>query len=967
MNTSSFFASLAKKSHSLLAQLVAFCAFGLFMGLAFAAPPPANAVIGNQATANYTDSTGTVRNVTSNLVQTTVAQVYGHSLTANMTKQAAQCSTVYFPHVLTNTGNGADTYALNNFNATPLVFSGIQMFADANGDGVPDDNTPITSSGILAAGAEFRFVVAAAVIAPTTSGVTGSLTVGSVGNGGDTNNYTASGTAPTGLNAGVLDAAVISNQAILNVNKSFSLISGPTGTSVRVTLNYTNVGGAAATNLVLTDALGLGSTSRQGLVYTAGSGRWSVGAATPVTMTDPLGGDGTAINYMASTSGVTATITLVAPGDSGQVSFDVTIAPNAAPGTSQTTNSAGVAYNNGVAVVTDTTNSVVFNVTAARGVGLFDKLAAGAFATNSTDDANRNDSVTSPAVDQGGSYDYRVFLINQGQGADTFNLTNLPVGAAFPAGSTFVFYNSTDSASNASTIGAPMTDSNGDGIVDTGSLATGQTVSFFVRVQLPAGAVSSTTMTMDIRATSVADSAAGTTGINTGSPETTRDVRLEMPRIIAKVVDLTNNLTGCTAVGADNGVGFQATGEATFRCSKTVDSGQKAVFKLIVANTVGSADNYDLIASNINTNINTAGFAGGLPSGWSVEFRRASAVNGVTAGQATTDSAGCDVPATLSGMPNVINTGNINGTSSMAICAVVTTTANSNAGSYDIYYRVASPVSVSYNALNTASFDVKHDQVVLTNNAAPAITITPNRVGQVYPGGNVVYSHQVCNTGLTSIATVNLASALGASNPSNGWTSALYLDNGPSAGVLDPTDQAIASGANIGAIAAGACVTVLNNVFAPLGAQSGANAVHNLTASYLGGPAAGVTATDNTQVIVGDLTLQKTQAYVAPPTCALPLPAAYVNTNLTNSAPGGFICYKIVATNTGVQPVTGVTLQDVAPQYTTLVTSGVCVASATGSGATVVVSGGLTTVTASAATIVPLGTTELNFCVQIVQ
>ena len=964
MNLSSFFATFAKKSQSLFAQLLAFCVFGLFMGLAPAAPPPANAVIGNQATANYTDSTGTVRNVTSNLVQTTVAQVYSHSLTANMSKKAAQGSTVYFPHVLTNTGNGADTYALNNFNSTPLVFSGIQMFADANGDGVPDDNTPITSSGILAAGAEFRFVVAAAVIAPTTSGVTGTLTVGSVGNGSDTNNYTASGTAPTGLNAGVLDTAVISNQAILNVNKSFSLISGPTGTTVRVTLNYTNVGGAAATNVVLTDALGVGS--KLGLLYVTGSGRWSVGAASPVTLSD-AGADPAGIVYVATAGtapayNVTATIATINPGDSGQVTFDVTIAANATPGTSNTTNAAGVSYNDGVAVVTDTTNSAIFNVTAARSVGLFDKLAAGAFATNSTDDANRNDSVTSPAVDQGGSYDYRVFLINQGQGADTFNLTNVPVGPAFPAGSTFVFYNSADSASNASTIGAPMTDSNGDGIVDTGSLATGQTVSFFVRVQLPVGAVSSTTMTMDIRATSVADSAAGTTGINTGTPESSRDVRLEMPRIIAKAVDLTNNLTGCTAVGADNGVGFQATGEATFRCSKTVDSGQKAVFKLIVANTVGSADNYDLIASNINTNINTAGFAGGLPSGWSVEFRRASAVNGVTAGQATTDSAGCDVPATLSGMPNVINTGNINGTSSMAICAVVTTTANSNAGSYDIYYRVASPVSVSYNALNTASFDVKHDQVVLTNDAAPAITITPNRVGQVYPGGNVVYSHQVCNTGLASIATVNLASALGSSNPSNGWTNALYRDNGASAGVLDPTDTAIASGANIGPIAAGVCVTVLNNVFAPLGAQSGAYAVHNLTASYSGGPAAGVTATDNSQVIVGDLTLLKTQGYTAPGTCAIP--GTYVNTNLTNSAPGGFICYKIVATNTGVQAVTGVTLQDVAPQYTTIVTTGACAASVSGSSATgPTVSG--QSVTSSAASIVPLGTTELNFCVQI--
>lgn len=71
---------------------------------AIAAPPPANSVIGNQATATYTDGTGTTRNVTSNLVQTTVAQVFSHTLTASQTKVAPQGSTVYFPHVLTNTG-----------------------------------------------------------------------------------------------------------------------------------------------------------------------------------------------------------------------------------------------------------------------------------------------------------------------------------------------------------------------------------------------------------------------------------------------------------------------------------------------------------------------------------------------------------------------------------------------------------------------------------------------------------------------------------------------------------------------------------------------------------------------------------------------------------------------------------------------------------------------------------------------
>ncbi len=56
-------------------------AIGLNTSPLYAAPAPANAVIGNQASATYVDSTGTVRPVTSNTVQTTVLQVKSFILT----------------------------------------------------------------------------------------------------------------------------------------------------------------------------------------------------------------------------------------------------------------------------------------------------------------------------------------------------------------------------------------------------------------------------------------------------------------------------------------------------------------------------------------------------------------------------------------------------------------------------------------------------------------------------------------------------------------------------------------------------------------------------------------------------------------------------------------------------------------------------------------------------------------------
>lgn len=938
---------------------------------AIAAPPPANSVIGNQATATYTDGTGTTRNVTSNLVQTIVAQVYGHTLTASQTKVAPQGSTVYFPHVLTNTGNGPDTYTLSTLNlaADQFDLSNIRIFADANGDGLPDNATAITTTGAVAAGAGFRFVVAGEVPAPQTTGNQALVRVGAAGNVLDANNYTASATAPTVSQAGVTDTTTISNQAVINVNKSFDVITGPTGTQVLVTLNYTNIGGAAATAVTLTDAIGVAASPTAGFSYVAGSGRWTTGGATPVTLTDAAAGDPAGIDFTgtASPGNIVAVISSVAPGDSGQVRFRVNVAATAVVGTSSTTNTATVAYNDGLVVINTNTNTVAFTVTATRGVNVQDATTAGPFNVNNTETAfSRNDNVEIASAPQGSSIDYRIYVTNTGNASDTFNMTM--VNDAFPAGTTFQFFSSTNPAIATSVAGAPLVDSNGDGIPDTGPVASGTTIPVFVRVQLPGSAVSNTALTADVRATSVGDATTGTTGINAGNPEITRDGRLTLSDIIEKQVDLSNVVARCTTNNG-TGSGFQATGEATFRCSKNVEAGQKAAFELVVANTTGSADSYDLLGAGSNGSINTAGFAASLPAGWTVEFRLASAAGGVAPATAVTDAAACAVPATLAGMPVIINTGNINAGQAVAVCAVVSIPANQTNTTQSLYFRAASPASVSYST-PTAAFDVKLDQVVVTNNNLSALTIAPNRTGQVYPGGNVVYSHEVCNVGTAMLTNVSLASAMTTQTPT-GWTNAMYRDNGGTAGAIDPTDTALGTTGTIATLNAGQCVTVLNNVFAPLGAPQGAYAVQTLTATYTGGPAAGVSATDTTQVIVGDVTLEKTQGLGTNTagTCTA-LPGAYSVNTLTNVNPGEFVCYNVLAKNTGSGTVTALNIQDVAPQYSTLVTAGTCAPTLSADATVVGVPGAPTVagagITSGAVTTVPPGgTVTMRFCVRI--
>src|SRR6201995_3690660 len=187
------------------------------------AAPAAGTVIGNQATATYLDSTGTTRTASSNLVQTTVSQVKSFTLTANGAKTGTPGQTVYFPHTITNTGNGTDTYALNTLVAGGTVTqTGLTYYVDANGDGVPDNFTAITSSPQLAAGDQFNFVVAATVPASATAGTTGTITVPVA----DTGSNTASNTDTTTVQA-----------SVLNVTKALSVNSGASpATGITVTL-----------------------------------------------------------------------------------------------------------------------------------------------------------------------------------------------------------------------------------------------------------------------------------------------------------------------------------------------------------------------------------------------------------------------------------------------------------------------------------------------------------------------------------------------------------------------------------------------------------------------------------------------------------------------------------------------------------------------------------------------------------
>ena len=129
---------------SLLLAVVLVAASAALPALAAA---PAGSQIGNQASATYADGAAVTRTVTSNTVITTVQQVASLSFSANGTKTVSAGGQVYYPHTIVNTGNGPDTFTLAAApQSSTFSFVAFVYYADANGDGVPDNAVPITTT-----------------------------------------------------------------------------------------------------------------------------------------------------------------------------------------------------------------------------------------------------------------------------------------------------------------------------------------------------------------------------------------------------------------------------------------------------------------------------------------------------------------------------------------------------------------------------------------------------------------------------------------------------------------------------------------------------------------------------------------------------------------------------------------------------------------------------------------------------
>lgn len=844
--------------------------FGLPAGMS--AAPLAGTAIGNQASATYTDDSGATRTATSNTVITIVQQVAAFTLVQNNTRFVAPGGTVYFPHTVTNKGNGIDSFPLlvaqlagDDFDFIP---ASVAIFADADNNGVPDNFTPITTTPNLAAGESFSFVIAATVPGAQVAPNQAQLTV--------TASSAFDNTLASQTNT---DTAIVTADAVIVMTKAISTSSGFPGSGPHTyTLTYTNTGNNTATNLTITDLIPAGMT------YVPGSGRWSVTGTLPLT--DVAGSQGTAPNtinyvYNGGTTTVTAIISQVAPNQSGSLTFQVNINTGIPP--QVIPNTANFSYDpDGPGPggdVSSPTNTVPFEVLQQAGV-VADNPASGV-------NPNTIDVVSVATAIQGATVTFTNRVVNTGNGVDSFDMTI--VSHNFPTGTTFQFFKDDGNT--------PLIDTNGTGIPDTGPLqpfgpgAANSTYLVVLKVFLPTNATVGTNggagWTVQKRATSKYN------------PSVFDPVVDRLDEITGKTVDLTNN----AAVGDPGALGAGALPADIDNAGQPwvinqANPGTTTRFTLYVTNTSATADAYSL-QSDADGNFAVLN----MHPGWTVVFRNsAEAV--------------------------ITSTGTINSGANMLVYADVTVPSFEPPGLYNIYFRAISGTS--------GAFDIKRDAVyvntfrqlsLVSNNQGqtfPGGSVVYSHL--LTNLGNVTEGNGAANS--SSDITLSLLESLAL----QGWNSVVYWDQDGN-GALDPSDPVITVLNNSlpapwNGLQPNETVRLFVKVFAPLQAEALTVNVTTLTATTIGtftdnvpgvgalviAPPAPLINQDTTTVIKGDLALLKEQALDLNNDGVADGP--YVTTNL-QAKPGEGIVYRITVTNVGNTDADAIVIFDTTPVGTT--------------------------------------------------
>jgi hypothetical protein len=284
---------------------------------------PAGTILSNQATLQ--SSTGSI---TSNIIRLTVAQIGGGTLSpVSASLFGAPGSLVSFPVILSNTGNGSDSFTISASSNAGWVVS---LYRDTNNDGIRQstETTTVNSSGNLAAGATFKFFATATVPSSTTQGAQSSIAV----------------VARSAFNSAVAPSVTYTASAqTLQTTQGFSLSpeastknSNP-DTTVFFPVTLTNTGSTSASfslsvrsgqgwSVALykdTNGDGIRQSGESTLVSDTGvvtsSGQFKFFAATAIPRTTSLGSQGTMTVTAQSVTNTTSTKSITYIAIAGQI------------------------------------------------------------------------------------------------------------------------------------------------------------------------------------------------------------------------------------------------------------------------------------------------------------------------------------------------------------------------------------------------------------------------------------------------------------------------------------------------------------------------------------------------------------------------------------------------------------------------------------------------------------------------
>lgn len=674
-------------------------------------------VISNMAVGEYKEEGSTVVQVArSNLVQTTVIPRYEFLLNSDRTEYVRPGQTVYYHHVLTNTGNERDLYNLVSSQVAGDSFShnNIEIYLDADRNGVPDNNTPINQYS-LNAGEAVALIIKAVI--PSTATVNGLSRI----------RLTATSIQLPAAPLSNTDTSRITDQAVLNLTKSFDKTTVVNEDIATVRLTYFNNGNNSGV-VNISDLL---DTTQ--LTYVTGNENWNGQALNSATGSN----DPTGINYYLDTDGKTirAQITNVPANAQGYIEFRVRVA-RTAPG--EIPNFANMDYDHDSS--TTTPNLVTQSNTAVLSI----KPIYGVVINADANSVSGSDLLEKLGASSGGTVVFENYVWNTGTVADRFNLTfnshNLPIGSVLE------FYRA-DGVT-------PLFDSNNDGIVDTGTLDAGAKLPIIVKVTFPADYIDTANTIYNIapKAQSITDST---------KTDMVQDRTSLIQSTASRLVDLINS-PETTVNGTGNG--NVSNGGSPWKILAGVNN-QTVVFPLTVRHT-GQATAYSFSADADNNFATVA-----LPSDVSSVRYFASS---------TTDCSvlGAEITST-----RLLNNGE-----SQLYCAVVEIRADAKSTTQPIpiYFKVASS-NLTTSAPNNG-YDVIQNAITISSNASQGgVSLEPDLRGQIAPGGSIVYTHTLKPWGTSVLsATDNFSVA----NDRTGFTTTLYYDANND-GQLDASDPII--------------------------------------------------------------------------------------------------------------------------------------------------------------------------------